>query len=443
MFYLLLGINTVLIAVLFLMAKSRQYGKFASSALNPLNVFAVLSIFYNLDFVFVSGRPELTFLEHQLVFSPSELDYAYLSYTFLFSMVVFGLVVAHVSALRLPRAPVPMPPPETMVDMRQSSAAVMFGAFVCCVPAVMIAARYMDDILTGAITFQIFSRENLFFIVTMFLVQPSLAIFLSLRPPWHPQCILVLIAAMAVLFISGTRSHVIFALVIFVIALITHGLRVPVFRFYVVAIPAIATFLAFSRYLRESFMYTSFTDFVEQGGGFLDLFFGSTEVGIAKIFSAALLYGDALDRSPFTSLFAMIMFPFPRDIFTFKPLGASAYFTEQLAPLRWIYTRSEITVTGYGDLVLSFGVLGAAAVLPMLSFLWLRACISAIHAQVPWNITVLSFLIWWMFVFLRTDLYNLSSLIWPFVVVVGGYYTLVTARGSMRRSKRRRMVRGA
>ena len=121
----------------------------------------------------------------------------------------------------------------------------------------------------------------------------------------------------------------------------------------------------------------------------------------------------------------MIMFPLPRSYFTSKPLGASAYFTQELSPLRWLQTKSEITITGYGDLFLSFGLSGTLVCVFVLAFVWQRGCLWAVNGPRSRSVLWVPFLIFWDFLFIRTDLYNLASFVWPFVVVLAAYQLLL------------------
>jgi hypothetical protein len=398
----------------------------------------VLSVFFNLDFLFAASSPEIKFLEQPLVFSESDLEWTYLVYTFLFCCTISGFVVFHLFD-RLPGL-VPEPPSaETLIDLRQSSAAIMLIALLASLGAVAIFLRYGEVVLIGAETFQIFARENRFFVIALFLLLPSYSLFLSIRRPWQLHAILVTALTIGLVSFSGTRSLVIFVLLVVGLASISNGVRIPLLPFYLVATPIIAGFLVVGRYARESFLYSGFPDFLQARGGVFELFFGSasTEASVAKCFSVAILHGENLERGPFTSLIGMLMYPLPRDIFQFKPLGASSEFTQKMAPLRWLFTGSEVTITGYADLVLSLGVFGAGVVLFFLSFCWLRACTWAINAESPWNTTALAFLIWFMFNFLRSDLYVASSFMWSFVVIIGGYWFLMFFRKEMREARRR------
>jgi hypothetical protein len=412
MIYLLFGTNMAMIAAIFMMAASRQYGKFAGSALNPLNLFAVYSILYSLNFVAFWMQPEINMYEQRMLFLESEVEYAYAVYTAFFFMILLGFIVGHLSVARRPpsrRAALARP-------LRQASGAVLVFALIGCLPAVATIIGSASQL--SEIAPQVFARDNQYIVISVSLLIPSLAAYLSVRRLWSLQVFMVCIAVTIILLATGVRGLVLFAVVTVGVNVIESGLRVSVL-WDALAIPMVAVFLAVSRYyFREGQYYNTFTDFIAGYGGYLQLYFGSEEIAFAQIYSTILLRPEHFDWSPFNSLLGIITFPFPRAIFAFKPLGASAYFTEQISPFRWEYTKSELTITGYGDLVMSFGAAFTGMLLPFLSFLWMRARGIAMAARTPWGVIWLPCLIWLSVMFLRADLFNMSSITWPYVVVV-------------------------
>ena len=438
MFYSLLTLNFAALVALLCIGSSRRYGSFAGSALNPLNLFAVLSLFYNIDFWMIWSKGQIHILEFPISLPEGEVERLYLTYTLLFGSTLLGLVMAHFGMPIRPRRLSSWRPGGGAVasEMRRASRVVITVGLMGGLAVLATVAGSLDELLAGRMTFQVFSRENQFVFVAVGFLQPSLALYLSVRRPWSWHALLVIGVSLAVCFASGTRTNVIFMLMIVAVALIANGIRIPM-RWYGVAVPAVAIFLTFSRYLlRESWRWGSYSDFTEGAGGYAELFFGSEEIGVAKALSTILLTSRALDRSPWESLWSMLLFPVPRAAFPLKPLGASAYFTEQMAPTRWLFTKSEITITGYGELVLLFGVLATAVILAVLAYLWLRACIRAIHSSQQRMVVWMPFLLCWMFLFLRTDLYNMSGSMWFFALGLGVYRLSMRTVGSAVSSNR-------
>ncbi len=56
------AINAILLVFLSRQSRLRLFGVFAGSAVNPLFVFCLFSILFNLDFIVVWNNPEINFL---------------------------------------------------------------------------------------------------------------------------------------------------------------------------------------------------------------------------------------------------------------------------------------------------------------------------------------------------------------------------------------------
>jgi hypothetical protein len=149
----------------------------------------------------------------------------------------------------------------------------------------------------------------------------------------------------------------------------------------------------------------------------IKLFFGGEEVSLAKVFSAVYELAPSLPRGPFESMFGLLLFPIPRNLIGIKPFGASMVFTQQVSPFRWEWTNSEseTLITGYGDVYWQFWTFGAFLAILMLGSLWLWLCLKVIHSSPQIRIAWTPLLIWWMFIFVRSDIFNLGLLLWPVV----------------------------
>lgn len=430
MVYYFLFFNGLIILAIFTLASSEKYNHFAHSAANPLCIFGVISILFNIDFLYIWVNPTIFTVEHPIALVPLDIDRIYGTYTMLAGATLLGFLTAHYSS-RVSRKDAPSPTPTDGAQrqiMMTNSAWLHFFAVMAAAAALISLLNAIDQILAGRLTFQVFARANPAFFLALNALLPSLSIFLSLRRLRSLRVLVVILLSIMPLLFVGVRSFVVVAILMVSVSMVNAGRRLSV-ALYVLLLPGLSVFASISAYfLRFGWKYSSYADFVTDSGGYLNLFFGSEELGLAKSFSALVMSLDRLDWGPFGSLAGMALFPLPRNIFPFKPVGASAYVTEQLSPLRWLLTKSESTITSYGDLLLSFGGSGAAIVIALLAFLWLRGCIWAIHARSPWNGIWLPFLIWWMFVFVRGDLYNVSAVAWPFLVVVGIYWISVRWR---------------
>lgn len=423
MFYALLSGNFLLIFFLYYLSKASCYGRFIGSMTNPLVVFCVFSIIFNVDFymLWISGRTDI--FEDPIIFSRDDILTAYSAYSILFLTAVMGMTIAQISwptrsaELRAPRN---LDGPQ-LHEAQRKSAILMYLILAVSIVALLISMAAMGAVIDGEETRQVFFRRNKIIQIAFSLVCPGLAIFLSVRRPSTTVSLVVIVASVGAISATGSRGLVILVLLIVAITLVTGGIRISTI-WYVVVIPAVAFFLSVSRYfLRESWRYDSYAEFITDVGGYSELFFYSAEISLADAFATIIQQAETLPRAPFESLLGMIMYPLPRAIFEFKPWGASAYVTQELSPARWYWTKSEILTTGYGDLVLDFGLVGASVAAFFLAFVWLRSCLSAINGPSDRIVIWLSFLIWWMYVFVRGDIFNIGGTLWPFITVIFAY----------------------
>jgi|GEM_PF-2826373 len=418
MFTALLIINLTALAGLTVMTWSPKYGVMRGSAVNPLIIFVVISLFFNIDFVLLHGREEIDIFERGFPVTTVDTLLGYVHYTVLFLAAAVGLIVAQLTA---PFEPARVRSDEPTARDRLISA-TLFAAIIAIglVGAVQIL-QSLSAILAGKLTRQVFFQSNRLALVAYSIICPGLAIFLSARNPTKPTSIMAMVGAVLILAITGSRGIVILVGLIYTIGLAVRGRRIPAY-IYVFAIPVLIYLLAFSRFiLRESWKFRTFAEFVEFRGGFGELFFNSVEVAMAEAITVIANNLEIVSRPPFESFLGVVMYPLPRSIFTFKPLGASSFITATLSPNKWYMTKAEVLTTGYGDFIMQFGLWGAVPMIGLLTFVWLRACLRAIHGSREQTAIWLPFLIWWLTIFMRGSLFNVGSSLWPFLVVLGTY----------------------
>ena len=406
------------------MSRASFYGNFAGSAINPLNIFAVFSIFFNIDFYvfWLNGRTDI--FEEHIVFSTNDILYAYAVYSFLFLMALGGLTLAF---LLKPYRSVPAELSQknydkSLLSERKLKGSVgLFLVFVASAIAMIALTDAVSDWHSGRSTRELFFRGNKLVQIAVSAVCPTLAIYLSLRKPWRAPAVFAVLGSLGVLSATGSRGVLILVLLIWAVALVVHGIRISSL-WYLVVIPVLSVFLSVSRYfLREAWRYDTYSEFVEDRGGYFQLFFGTVEIGMAEALSTIVIRANAFNRAPFESFLGLLIYPLPRSVFEFKPWGASSYFTQEMSPVRWYWTKSEILTTGYGDLILQFGLVGATAAVFLLAFLWHRGCMRIINGLPNRIIVWLPFLIWWMYIFVRGDVFNIGNTLWPFLVVIIGF----------------------
>lgn len=427
MFAALIVLNLAVLVGLAFMAWSPKYGLLRGSAVNPLIIFVVFSLFFNINFMVLHGRGTIGIFERATPVTSVDTLIGYINYTVLFIAAAAGMIVAQL--VSPPRA---APRADASIESLQSKktiSALIYGTVLVigALGAIRVLMNF-QEILAGKVTRQSFFLDNPLLTVSLSLVSPGLAIFLSVRRPTSVAAIAATLLALPTLFVTGTRGVLIFIGIIFLVNLAGHGRRIQAY-WYLALIPVTAYFLAILRFLlRRSNNFRSFGDYVAFEGGFGGLFFNTSEVAMAEAITVISNNLDQFSRPPFEGFIGVLMYPLPRSIFSFKPMGAGGIITEALSPARWEMTRSEILPTGYGDIIMQFGPWIGTVVVFIMAFTWLSAALRVIHLSAENRAIWLPFLIWWLYIFLRGAVFNLGASIWPFMIVLIGYRLLLRLR---------------
>jgi hypothetical protein len=420
------ALNAVLLVILIGQSRSRLFDCLAGSAVNPLLIFCLISILFNIDFIVVWNNPEIDFLEEVSSVSQETILDAYGVYTFLF----FGTVLGFIAALSFWARRLPGPRTHALGVHEPAatlSAQLLFYAVLSAQLLFYVILAFSVPILLWLdyqrplenLSHQAIARENPISAIAVWLIPAACALFVAYRrKPFSAIGTVPVIFATLMLMVSGgTRTIPLLCLLIIGVGYASSK-RISTF-WYVPVVPTAGLFLAYSRYVfREAWKYTSFTDFLSLHGGFVKLFFGSEELSLAKMFSAVYELAPSLPLAPFQSVLALLLAPIPRSSLAVKPFGASALFTQQVSPFRWEWTKSESTITGYGDVYWQFGTLGAFIAMFVLGFLWLWFCLKVIHSSHQTMVVWTPSLIWCMFIFVRGDLFNVALLLWPAVMMI-------------------------
>jgi hypothetical protein len=420
------ALNAVLLVILIGQSRSYLFDCLAGSAVNPLFIFCLISILFNIDFIVVWNNPEIDFLEQVSSVSQATILDAYGAYTFLF----FGTVLGFIAALSFWARRVPGPRAHALMVHEPAatlsaqilfyavlSAQILFCAVLGFSIPILLWFNYHPPLEN--LSYQVIGRENPILGIATWLIPAAATLFTAYRPrPFSAIVVSTLGVAVALIAMSGgARNPVLLVLLIIGVAY-ANSKRISVL-WYAPIIPGAILFLTFSGYVfRESGKYESFADFIALKGGLVKLFFGGEEMSFAKVFSTVYELAPSLPRAPFESVLALLVLPIPRSVFAMKPFGASAAFTQQISPLRWEWTKSETLVTGYGDVYWQFGTLGAFIAMFVLGFLWLWFCLKVIHSSRQIMIVWTPLLIWWMYMFVRGDLFNIGLLLWPAVMMI-------------------------
>ncbi len=227
----------------------------------------------------------------------------------------------------------------------------------------------------------------------------------------------LVLALVAVVSLAGARMHGMMLLVFFAGALARRG-KCPPAAYLWLAVPVLAVALvAFRYFLRAAaFFQGDFNAFVAARGGPLGTVFGSAETAIAEIFTA-VHDGLPFYRAPLEGLTGLALYPLPRSLVGgLKPESASTDFSAMVNPEIFRETGSQVVIGSLteGYVEFGYGVLGAAFVAGLM-FGWLLRY-ATINTRYPLFWTACCSI--GMFIFLRTDVFNLGVFLWPLAAFV-------------------------
>lgn len=278
-----------------------------------------------------------------------------------------------------------------------------------------------------SLSHQLLLRQNPLLDVVITLVVPMLAYYgtYTRRPN---EFLLFAVICILSLTLAGKRGPVLAVGLITMACLYRFDITVPRKALWILC-PLLVAFLLTQRFVfRESFRHDSISSFTQSKGGLLDVFFGTAEVSNAEVLSGVIANQTLLSRSPTDWLLSSALAPIPRSIATFKPWGGSAHATHILSPERWEFTRSEILVTGYGDLMIHFGTVGAFIVLFVMATLWSWSLRRTCAHDGDLNVFAYALLVWVFYVFMRGDAFNMSRHVWFYLIAWGLACLLVQTR---------------
>lgn len=282
---------------------------------------------------------------------------------------------------------------------------------------VVLASLTEGDLLHVAGMRQLFFRANPILIVLYSLLVPSFILYGSYRPRVGVRLVVLALAVMLLLFPLGGRGTLLLVVIAMAFWAAAGGFTVNFFAVYL-ATPLVGIFLLIVRYYsREADKFDSLQAYLSEGGGALSLFFNTPEISMAEAMSVNLV-NQMVERAPFDSIVGVLLAFVPRAIIPWKPFGASAEFTMAADLARWELVKSEWTVTGFVNLFLDFGYLGAIAGSGALAYIWARVFCThaarggqALRFWGPVSIVML-------YIFFRADLYNLGLFLWPLSAVL-------------------------
>lgn len=432
MFLLLSTITGISVAALIAISHgSRQYG-LRGSVLNPIFFLAVISSIYWADFIFLyhdALAGEVVTIRGMAVTNPDDV------------LTGFGIFAAGVAALALgiglfhllPRSTVVRPQrrvTSTRVGSERASLALSIGILLVSLPIATVLARDSSLVLS-AITANrqaYFSTHQ----IEYFILSLNLPAAIYLVAARRSRARIPLIGLhLACLILLGGRAMLAYVAMAWLLRRIVRGVKVPaISALYLV--PIAFFLLAVTRYVfRESTQGVTLMAFLSQRGGPIANAFAGIEISMSHALSTiAQLYPGSLSRWPFESFVGALLYPVPRAILSWKPVGASTQFSMFVHPEHWAQFQSETVISGFGDVYLMFGSIGSLLMV-MIGFAVAYIMYLARAYSPQLKVVTITYLCINILVFVRADIYNMAPNLWglaSFAILFALLSRLNTAR---------------
>lgn len=383
-----------------------------NSCLNPFYFISAILVFFVLDFSFLY-LSDLNFAiyEEFLVVDHEDVIYAffYVALCFLFFLIGlrFGLGSGKVG--------VDIGPFSRAFDPKVNGL-VFFVISGFIIIQFLFGSNLLSAQVSGDLSRQVILSDNKLLYIAFGMLVPAYAFYVTSLSQNKQSMVFPTLLALIICFVSGSRGWVLYVLLVFAYAnreyLKKYGLSV-----YLFVAPLVIVFLVVTRFLfRESWRYSSFQDFLNDSGGVFALFFNTSEVSMAEVISLLIKYSDYLPRQFYEPILAALMYPFPRDILGFKPMGTDAYVTSVFSPERWFWSKSEITVTFFGDLFLHFEFIASLFVILLIAYFFGRLIRFGL-AHSSFSPVMIAIPLWVFYVLARSSFFNAASPVWAFLFV--------------------------
>jgi hypothetical protein len=287
--------------------------------------------------------------------------------------------------------------------------ALIFAAIVFVI--IYKTASQGGSIFHVAAVRQTFFRENQLLSLLYSLLLPATILYISRS--LNSKKAIYTASLMAVILVApvGSRSIVLNIAIALVFAMVMKGVRFPVLALYLLA-PAIGVLISAMRYIRELDYHQSFSAMLDYYGGVWGGLFNTAEVSMAEVITVIITF-KPVDRGIFDSLIGIFVAPIPRSIIPWKPWPAGTEFTRTADIEYWELVKSDMAVTGFGDLAMSFELYSVGLIIFILFYWWakilIRAALRSRASLAMWGpiCIIISYL------FIRGDIFIVAFFMWP------------------------------
>lgn len=413
-FETILFIFTTILFVVFLNSNI-VYVRHRWSALSPYNFYVFLNVIIFMDFYFFYYQRDTSFLEQSFYITDNDFFHGFYFFIYCYVMLSLGMIIYLLGSKR--KNIVQNQHAKNVTDIRTKKLYRYQFIGISFISLAILASNFSSVIsmIAGDITKQNLFRDELGLLFLFTFLPYSAALAISATERLRNRILIIMVSSALMIF-TDSRGGVIYMFLLLFYAYNEKNKKIS-FMAYFIALPIVGYLLTVLRYIfRESWRYSSMSDFVDDKGGYFQLFFNSVEISMAEVISTAIKFSSQISRFPLESLWAGIVFPIPRSLYESKPVGGSSAFTSIMSPDKWFYTKSEIVVTGYGDLYLNLGFIFSGLLLFFVGMYWAYLIVKSISKGEQYNLYIVPVLMWLMYTFLRADVFNMMRWLWAFMI---------------------------
>jgi hypothetical protein len=416
MFLILLFVSFLPPFLLYFVSKTSENGRLSGSAAHPYNILGFLLVVMNLNFLWAEIRAssfEQIYFARYSIGGHDELLQGMIYYVSCTVMITFGVLLAAILRVEQKQRYPLQDQYRAEASQRVFLLSLFAAGFASFVFAESALAR--GGLFYMAMMRQTFLSENTYLVPMYSLFVPAFIAWASYSDASFVKKILMALIGFVILLPIGSRSALLYiGLCLFVLFNIKIT-RLPALLLYLLS-PLVVVVLIVLRYFRAYSGSGSFSEFLEVYEG--RLLFGGADFQFAEPITF-LVNNDTLPRYPFESIVAGFLAYVPRSLAPFKPEGPSAVFSMLADPERWQLVQSEWIIGGLANLYVENGPFFGPLLVLAVSFIWTRAFRMAAHSGSDKALSCAATLCAITgFLFLRTDIYNLSFFLWPVVLVL-------------------------
>lgn len=410
-------VNLLLAALLIRVSHLRNFGPLSGSALNGLNMIALLSFISALMFVL---HFEHDWIYHpRITFSSYERDRltAYAIFTTLNSSFLIGLLTAVFSQKRQAVHPAKHSLIQLTAGERKAISVVFWTTLLLCLLFVLVVfnVRTFSDIQN--LTSDRFNTVRAYSSWEYLTVLLRTLFFLYIVSVQRVTALSIVATALVLIcmLVTGTR----FNIIVIAIAILSRSVLMgrPIsWKWLFLTLPTVGLIAITLRYfLRAQSFGLTFPELVEMADGWGNILLNPFELHTHKSTTSliTLHFAKYVDRYIGEEFVGALLLPIPRSIIEWKPVSLSIEYSIFINPQNWAVSQSQATLGAFNVMYIEFGLpLGVPSIF-ICGFLFARHMISSFRVDTAYGLVSTFFYMSVPLIIYRSGITQIGQFIWP------------------------------